>query len=329
MSNPTLEASRRLANRARANACAHPRVRAKPILPGATYLITRRCVGRQFLLRPEPKLNAALGYWLALCAQRTGVHLHAACVMSNHIHIVLTDPNGTMPEFKNRFFAGLARYVNVLRGRCDSVFSADRACDVRLLDDHDVIDRIAYTLANPVKAALVRRSKHWPGFTTAGWKFGETRHFEKPCLFFDANNSALPDTVELPLQAPKLRSARSARSASSVALNIAHRLQQRERLATAEHAAAGIRILGPKHVLKQSWTATPRSIEPKFGLRPIVSVTSKWVRIAALQTLKTWKAAYALAREAFIAGRRDVPFPAGTYALVKVAGVLVESPQLT
>ena len=326
MSNAALEVSRRLANRARANATAHPRVRAKPILPGSTYLITRRCVGRQFLLRPEPKLNAAVGYWLALCAQRTGVHLHAACVMSNHIHIVLTDPNGTMPEFKNRFFAGLARYLNVLRGRCDSVFSADRACDVRLLEDHDLIDRIAYTLANPVKAALVRRSKHWPGFTTAGWRFGEARTFARPTLFFDANNPTLPDTVELLLKAPALH---SGGSASSVALHVAHRVQQRERLANAEHAAAGIRILGPKHVLKQSWEATPKSSEPKFGLRPVVSVTCKWARIAALQTLRAWKAAYALAREAFMAGRRDVMFPAGTYALVKVVGVLVKPARVT
>lgn len=56
------------------------------ILPGTTYLVTRRCAQRQFLLRPSAETTAIFRYVLALAVHRFGVQLHAACVLSNHFH---------------------------------------------------------------------------------------------------------------------------------------------------------------------------------------------------------------------------------------------------
>ena len=86
------------------------------------------------------------------------------------------------------------------------------------------------------------------------------------------------------------------------------------------------RILGRKAVLAQNWWDTPETAEGKFGLRPQVSVTCKWVRIAALQTLASWKAAYARARDAFMNGDHAVEFPYGTYQLARQVGVRVADP---
>ncbi|WP_146155493.1 hypothetical protein, partial [Enhygromyxa salina] len=66
-------AARRAKNRARGLARGYLRVRARPILRGGRYKITRRCVGRLFLFSPGYKpaeLTNFLGYCLAYAATR-------------------------------------------------------------------------------------------------------------------------------------------------------------------------------------------------------------------------------------------------------------------
>ena len=66
----------------------------RQVLANQTYLLTRRCMGRRFLLRPDKRLNNLFVYCLALAAQKYGIQIHAFCVMSNHYHLVLTDTEG-------------------------------------------------------------------------------------------------------------------------------------------------------------------------------------------------------------------------------------------
>jgi putative transposase len=42
----------------------------REVLPGRTYMITRRCTQRQFLLRPDSATNNAFMYCLAVATQR-------------------------------------------------------------------------------------------------------------------------------------------------------------------------------------------------------------------------------------------------------------------
>jgi putative transposase len=63
----------------------------RQILAGATYLVTRRCVQRQFLLRPSKTVNEVFRNVLAVATARFGFLVHAYCVLSNHYHIVVTD----------------------------------------------------------------------------------------------------------------------------------------------------------------------------------------------------------------------------------------------
>jgi hypothetical protein len=56
----------------------------RQILPGSTYLVTRRCTQRQFLLRPSKLTNQIILYCLALAVARTGILLHAFVALSNH-----------------------------------------------------------------------------------------------------------------------------------------------------------------------------------------------------------------------------------------------------
>jgi REP element-mobilizing transposase RayT len=56
------------------------------LLPGASYHLTRRVHDQRFLLKPTKLLTQILGYLLARAARRSGVRVHAYCVMSNHLH---------------------------------------------------------------------------------------------------------------------------------------------------------------------------------------------------------------------------------------------------
>ena len=64
----------------------------REILPASTYLMTRSCAHQEFRLRPSEEVNRILLYCIVEAAARTGVVLHAFCVMSNHWHCVFTDP---------------------------------------------------------------------------------------------------------------------------------------------------------------------------------------------------------------------------------------------
>ena len=61
--------------------------------------------------------------------------------------------------------------------------------------------------------------------------------------------------------------------------------------------------------------SSPATRAPRFGIRPNVAGRSKWARIEALQTLKTFLTRYAQARLAWLAGNRDTEFPPGTYLM--------------
>lgn len=58
----------------------------RQILPGTTYMVTRRCSERRFFLRPSALTTAIFRYLLAVAASRYNVLVHAYCVMSNHCY---------------------------------------------------------------------------------------------------------------------------------------------------------------------------------------------------------------------------------------------------
>ncbi|MEO8899932.1 MAG: hypothetical protein ABI627_00275 [Polyangiaceae bacterium] len=135
----------------------------RQIIPGRFYLVTRRCTHRQFLLRPSRLTNQIVRYSLALAASQSGIVLHAACVMSNHWHGVVSDPDGRLPEFLERFHRLVARAQNASLGRWENFWSSDKASAVLLVSEAGVLEKIAYTLANPTVAGLVHSPFEWPG----------------------------------------------------------------------------------------------------------------------------------------------------------------------
>jgi putative transposase len=62
----------------------------REVLPGRTYMITRRCTERQFLMRPDKETNNAFIYCLAEAAARFHIEvlfMAAMAISPPHGHL--------------------------------------------------------------------------------------------------------------------------------------------------------------------------------------------------------------------------------------------------
>jgi putative transposase len=280
----------------------------RQILPGTTYLVTRRCAQRQFLLKPSAATDEVFLYVLAVAAERFRIQIHAFCVLSNHYHLVLTDPHARLPAFHQFLDALVARAVNAYLKRCEAFWAPNSYSAVTLVSPGDIIDKAAYALANPVAAGLVRSGRLWPGLWSAPERIGgPALEVRRPKHFFDAKGS-LPETARLQLTPPGDFSPDEFRDRLSAAL------------AEREAAAPGP-FLGVSGVLAQKPTGRPALAEPRMTLNPRIAARDKWKRIEAISRLLEFLRSYRSAWAARRAGRTDVVFPCGTYHLRVVHAV--------
>ena len=281
----------------------------RQVLRGASYLVTRRCAQRQFLLRPSRATNEIFLYLLALASARYRVRVHAFCVLSNHVHLVLTDPDANLPAFQQFLDALVARAVNASLGRWETFWAPDTYSAVRLAAPQDLVDKTAYVLANPVEAGLVPTGSAWPGLWSAPERIGgEAFTVERPKHFFDPRGG-LPDRATLELSAPP-----GFDSAQQFRAELERALGAREAEARSRYKGRG-GFLGVARVLAQKPFARPRPGEPRRGLNPRVAGRDKWKRIEALGALVAFRRAYREALDARRAGSEEVLFPHGTYLL--------------
>jgi putative transposase len=137
------------------------RIRYTP--PNTTWFVTNRCIQAQYLLRPDKEMTKHFGYWLGRALRlHPGIQLIAAVQMSNHFHFVLQDKDSELSSFLCYFEAHLATSTNKHRKREGPVFS-HRFSASAVLDGEALLDRIIYTVMNPIKAGLVRNPEQWPG----------------------------------------------------------------------------------------------------------------------------------------------------------------------
>jgi REP element-mobilizing transposase RayT len=288
----------------------------RQVLPGATYLITRRCFDRRFLLRPSALVNSVFEYTLAQKATKYGILLHAYCVLSNHFHVVLTDPHGRLPAFQRDLASTIARALNASHGRREYFWAPGSYSAVALPTADTVLDKMAYVLANPVVAGLVRRGAEWPGPWSPPASIGAgARLVKRPDHYF-RKEGPTPPLAPLELPCP-------AGFDSVVALRsrLTEELTRREYEVARDLAAKGRSFLGVRKVLAQDPDARPASVEPRRGLKPRVAGRDKWKRIEAIGRLKSFLAAYREAWHAFKDGARGVLFPEGTYWMRVTLGV--------
>lgn len=296
--------------------------KARPIHPGTTYLITRRTERRHCLLRPDLLINAFILYAFVISARRHGMLLHAFCAMSTHMHYVITDSTGRLPRFLEMFHRLAAIGVKIIRFWDGAVWDRSQTSVVELGSRQAIVEKIAYTLANPVEAGLVQTAQEWPGIKTTIDDIGQkTLEARRPSQYFRAKNPlwvldafldvSLPPSI-LPSDAQRFRD------------EIQEELTRLESSANARIPSP--KVLGAKKAMEIEPESRITTHEPAFQRKPTFALgrgATKEMREAMIAKRRAFQTAYAKAFEEWQAGNRSVTFPAGTYAMRVIHGVNV------
>lgn len=291
----------------------------REILPGRTYLVTRRCTQRQFLLRPDEKTNAIFAYCLAEAAQRYRIDVVAWLAMSNHYHAVVHDPEGRLPAFLEQFHKMLAKALNARWGRWENLWSTEETCVTYLPTPQDVFDKVVYVLANPAADDLVDRLSDWPGCSSLERLGASSKVLDRPKSYFRPTGSAMPERVELRAVLPPAVAAQE--SDAGWAARVREAVAEKERSLRSERLRQGRRVIGRKAVLRASQLASPSTSAPRRKLRPCLACKDRDRRIVELARLLEFRRSHERARTQFVAGDRHVEFPPGTYRM-RVWGAL-------
>ena len=284
----------------------------RQFLNGTTYLLTRRVLRRQFRLKPSDQVNQILLYCLAYAAARYQIKIHAFCFLSNHYHLVLTDPDSRLSEFMGWLNKYTAKCINSLHGEWGVLWEPGSYSAVVLANDQAVLDKLLYTLCNPVEAELVPRGTQWRGLRTAVEEVGRASYqVDRPDVFF-RKKGPLPQTAKLTLAPLECFQHLSAEELTAL-LSEGVRAREEEVNRRVKKKRRG--FLGWRNVVKQSRVDTPTTHERRRGINPRLACRDKWKRIELLGALKEFLKKYREALGRFVKGERDAVFPAGTYLM--------------
>jgi len=293
----------------------HPRA----VCPGDIVFVTSRIVARLFLMRPDREMNDAFGYLLAVYAAKYGIGLHAACVQSTHWHGVMSDPYGLLPAFLRDFNRGLANFIKAHRGWRGTVFQSHPNV-VQLRTTEAIVEKIGYTLANPVAAGAVRQASEWPGFRSriADMDGHEVR-YTRPTKYFSPDGTMAPSAT-LCMSLPKQLIAEHGRAQAQKRLE--RSALEHEEAARREIFTKGWTFSGAKSCLRVSCFRRSKAYEVFGDRTPTFATKGSGMAgfFAAVRELRAFRAAYRTAFEAWRLGVRDVAFPYGTWLMRVVHG---------
>jgi len=291
------------------------------ILKGATYLVTRRCVDRQYLLTPRGKASEIFGYSLAKSIQEHGLQLHAAVTMPNHYHCVITDPRGVIDEQCRDANSLSARSLNAHYGRWESLWSSQGLSVVRLDGPEDVMEKLVYVTTNPVTAGLVDRPADWPGLRTLpSHTLHRARVLQRPKTRFFAH-SKLPEAVELEVTVPPQF---GHLDPEEFVRQFQERVDTEVEALRAQRKAKGQTVLGARAVQRQPIQGRPKTPAKRRQRDPAIACKNTKRRIELLRDQKRFRSRYRDCRSRRASGEKNVLFPAGTLLLARQGWVICE-----
>ena len=292
---------------------------ARQVIAGRTYLITRRCTQRQFLLRPDPVVEQIYMYCLGEAVERYGLTLHGFVAMSNHQHLVVRDNRGNLPEFLGHFHKMVAKVMNSRLGRWENFWATEQPNAVYLVEAADRLAKLVYTLVNPVAGHLVERVRDWPGASSSRLMTGKGLLVKRPRGFFREDGN-MPPEITLRIERPdgfdELDDAQwDAKLAAAI----------REVEEQTRHARlrAGRRVLGRRAVLSTSPTDAPETLTRRGDVRPCIACRDAILFVTELKALVAFRFARAAALAKYLAKQANVLFPFGTY---RVRGIFTTVP---
>lgn len=220
----------------------------------------------------------------------------------------MTDHGGQLPKFMAYVHKYAAKCINASLGRWENMWASEPASAVRLETLDDLIEKVVYTVCNPVSSFLVDSRDKWPGLV-ADWT-SKPICATRPDWYFRPDG-CMPEQATLELAPPSIKGVSRRVLTRELRTKAAAREAERRRYARKNR----IKFLGVERVRRQNPTDAPHTIEPRRGISPRIAAKDKWRRIEALQRVKEFVKSYRAAWLQWKAGFRDVEFPAGTYAM--------------
>ncbi len=299
---------------------------------GQICFVTVQAVSRTMRFLPTGAVCDSIDYLLAMLVAKYGIAVHEYLFMSNHFHLVATDPKGKISKFLQEFDSMLSRQLNALRGATGRNFEAEPSWP-RIVDAATIVDKAVYTLVNPCAAHLVKRLQHWKGCSSLGLEYGETVTIDRPdCGIWkhtrDTKNkqqakqgkypsttrlryrgrSKAPESVDFTLARPD---AMQQLSDAELRSHIRDCAGVRERKLIDERRKSGQKVLGWRNVILQHYLEIPQSFRVLFQRQPRVIGQDGERRGSMLRTILRFERKYRIALAKFIQDK-ETEFPFGT-----------------
>ncbi len=149
-----------------------PRV-ARVVVPGVPHHVTQRGNNQLDVFFAEDDHPAYLEI-LGQQAQRFGVVIHGYCLMTNHVHLVLTPKTEqALALAVGRTHWRFSQYINRFHGRSGHLWQ-NRFYSCPLDDDH-FWTAMVYVERNPVRARIVRKAWRYPWSSAAAHISGKDK----------------------------------------------------------------------------------------------------------------------------------------------------------
>ena len=308
-------------------------------VPGTAYFVTGVCERHEFRLKPTAETRAAFAFTMVESATRQGVDILAVCQMSSHYHAVVYDRSGNLSEFLRDFHGVMGRFGSARDGVENTRFwSAQDGDAVELGDVDTIIEKVAYTLANPVKDFVVARPEAWIGAMTpvATLGSGVGTVYTRPKRFFNPAGrtseavmlaSDYPYELALRMPLPTFREKVSARVDRYIE-------ESHREVAAGRRSWSGLERLKKLSVWHAAEVPRRREAGRRAEPRKRVAAASEGRLRAMLESLLEFRRASRAAWQAFRQGARDTMFPAGAWFAWRYYGahrapavaVLLEAP---
>jgi len=302
------------------------------LLPQTCVLITSRVQqGLPFVCTPLMERII----WSALAAAYAlhPIKIISFVVMGNHVHlIVLVEDPGDVKGFVERFKCETAHAVNRLMGRRQVTVWCEGYDSPAILTIEDLIEKIAYVYANPVRAHRTDSIDNYSGVSSWGMFTSRqlTKHvtrIRRPLLKplphrplsltqqqqrADAVERASNETLEFSL-APNAWTKAFPNSLTPQELNqkLIKRIREIEAEFSLLRKAKGIRLPSRQAIIKQpiDLPYSPTS----FGRRMWCICRDIPLRASFIALIKSLKAQASEVRKRWGEGHRHEPFPPGLF----------------
>lgn len=302
----------------------------REIHPGVTYHVTHTTIGRMFLFRPDDVVNQVMLFCLFRAAEEFGMLVHSVMVESNHFHAVVTDVRGELSRFMHWF--GMMTAKNLIAHHekvypelyLAEIWSKDKYNATVLPNANSVIKAITYDMTNPVKDGLVSDYRDWPGLKSRpGDWMQPARTVRRPKGLAFSDKEKKHREVKVSYVVPPALKDRPLQLAVD---DVHAQIRDVTRSVRKDFELNNRRFLGVEAVLAVDPFDSPRKPRVKGKRVPTFAAGGDAELLKeGLKRVRAFRQSYHESIQRFIAGARDIVFPAGTYLMRKRFGVCCDS----